>query len=402
MSRVLPFALALTIVFSQISRADWPQFRGPQSSGVAADTQLPTEWNEDQNVDWRIELPGRGPSSPIVVSGRVYLTATTGVKHDRLHVLCYDAESGERQWERQFWATGRTATHGSISGAAPTPASDGQRIFAFYSSNDLICLDLDGNLQWFRGLSYDYPKSGNDIGMASSPAVVDGVVVVQVESQGESFGAGIDAETGENLWRIERSRKSNWSSPTVLPGRGGRQNAVLLQSRDRLTAHDPKTGEQLWQMEEECGGTPSSIFTGNLLLTPMNGLTALRFSDESNSPEILWESNRLRPGAPSPIVYEDRVYTISGAILKCGDANTGDTVWQLRLKGNHWATPVIANDHLYSVNYDGQLHVVRLDKTAGEIVGLAEFEQPIHATPAISGNALYLRCDKYLWKISKS
>jgi outer membrane protein assembly factor BamB len=158
----------------------------------------------------------------------------------------------------------------------------------------------------------------------------------------------------------------------------------------------------LWKIDEDCAAMSSSVSAGNLLLTPMNGLTAFRFSDESDSPEILWDSNRLRPGTPSPILRDGRVYTVSGAILKCGDAMTGDTLWQLRLQGTHWATPVIAGGYLYSVNFDGLLQVVRLGDEEGEVVGTAELDQPIHASPAVSGDAMYLRSDKYLWKISKT
>ena len=105
---------------------------------MAVDAELPVQWNNGANVTWQVDLPGRGVSGPIVVGDRVLLTATTGFLEDRLHVLCYDVSTGAKLWERRFWATGRTATHDSITGAAPTPASDGRFVYAFYSSNDLI------------------------------------------------------------------------------------------------------------------------------------------------------------------------------------------------------------------------------------------------------------------------
>jgi outer membrane protein assembly factor BamB len=399
--RQRPFYGALLACLLLAAGADWPQFRGPDSGSVSEGSRLPTTWNDDLNIAWRIELPGRGPSSPIVVGDRIFVTATTGVRHDRLLVLCYDTESGRALWERQFWATGRTATHDSITGAAPTPASDGQRIFAFFSSNDLICLDLDGNLGWYRGLSHDYPQSGSDVGMASSPAVVQGTVVVQVESQGDSFAAGIDVDTGENLWRIARKSRANWASPVILPGRGARRTAVLLQSPDGLTAHEPRTGQQLWTLESGCASTSSSVFRDNLLLAPMNGLTALRLNDASDAPEILWDSRRMSPGSPSPIIHEDRVYTLNGAIVKCGDLATGELIWQVRLEGTHWATPVIAGGLMVCVNYDGQANVIRLDREEGQVVGQASFGEPIHASPAVSNNTMYVRSDRYLWKIAR-
>lgn len=398
MLRIQPHHLIL-IALLVVAGADWPRFRGPASRSVSADGRLPAAWNEDTNVAWRTELPGRGPSSPIIVNDRIYLTATTGVRQDRLLVLCYDAQTGARRWQRQFWATGRTATHESITGAAPTPASDGERIFAFFSSNDLICLDLDGQLQWFRGLSHEYPQSGSDVGMASSPVIVDGAVVVQIESQGDSFAAGIDAQTGENLWRVARASRANWSSPIELPGQTARRTAVLLQSPGGLTALEARTGQPLWTLDSGCASMSSPVYHEGLLLAPMNGLTALRMRDDAAPPEILWDSRRMSPGSPSPIIHEDRVYTLSGAILKCGDLATGELIWQLRLGGNHWATPVIAGDRMVCINYDGQANIVRLDREEGQVIGEASLGQPIHASPAMSGDALYVRSDRYLWKI---
>jgi outer membrane protein assembly factor BamB len=133
----------------------------------------------------------------------------------------------------------------------------------------------------------------------------------------------------------------------------------------------------------------------------MNGLTAVRFNDASDAPEILWDSRTMSPGSPSPIVYDGRVYTVSGAIVKCGDLATGDVIWKLRLDGRHWGTPVIAGGHMYCINYDGKAHVIRLDKEDGEVVGEASFGPHIHASPAVSKDALYVRSDKYLWKISQ-
>lgn len=392
--------LALIGLTCSLCGADWAQFRGPDASSVAADAKLPITWGEGKNIAWRINLSGRGPSSPIVVRDRVFITSTSGFRNTRLHVFCYDTASGDKLWERQFWATGRTATHNSISVAAPTSASDGKHVYAFYSSNDLICLDLDGNLRWFRGLAHDYPKAGNDVGMACSPLVVDGVVVVQVENQNDAFAVGVDAATGENCWRVERTKVAGWSSPIALPGNGARKPAVLLQSRDCMTAHDPQSGEELWRWAAECASTPSSVFADGILYAPTGGLTALRLSNESNSPEVLWDALRMRPGASSLIVCDGRVYALSGAILKCADAATGELQWQLRLKGRHWATPVVAGGHMYCVNYDGVAHVVKLGGEKGEIVGESSFGELIHASPAIAGNAMYVRCDKYLWKIA--
>ncbi len=183
----LPIVLIVATWLQSARAGDWRQFRGNDCNGVAETTNLPTHWSETENVAWKAEVPGKGPSSPIVVAGHVIVTSSSGAKQDRLHVLSFSTSSGKLEWERQFWATGRTMCQLMTAVAAPTPASDGQRIFALFSSSDLVCLDLKGNLLWYRGLQLEHPAAGNDVGMASSPIVIGETVIVQVESQGDCF-----------------------------------------------------------------------------------------------------------------------------------------------------------------------------------------------------------------------
>lgn len=395
--------LAVLAAVPLLLGADWLQFRGTDNTGVAADARPPVKFSPTDNVAWKAPLPGRGVCGPIVIGDRVVVTASSGsVKEDKLHVLCFDANSGKQLWHRQFWATGRSYHHPTSSNAAPTPASDGQRIFAFYSSNDLVCLDLDGNLLWYRGLAYDWPKAGNDVGMSSSPLVVGDTVVVQIENQGDSFAAGIDTATGETRWRVTRPAAANWVSPAALRRTDGK-NAVLLQSADGLTAYDAKSGEQLWKYDVACAGIPSTTTAGDRIYLPANGLTVLEAKADSTSPTLAWDSNRLAPGNACPVIDGERIYLLSRAgVLVCGDAKTGDLIWQERLQGTFWATPVLANGHAYCINQDGQCLIVKLGADKGEIVHTAELGEGFLGTPAIAGDALYLRGDKHLWKIAET
>lgn len=381
--------------------ADWLQFRGTDNRSVAASEPVPATWDEQENVAWKAALPGEGVSSPIVVGNRVVVTASSGPNQDRLHVLCFDVESGKQLWHRQFWATGRTLHHPTSSVAANSPASDGERIFAFFSTNDLIALDLEGNLLWLRGLTADYPKAGNDVGMASSPVVVDSTVIVQVENQGDSFVAGIDAATGENLWKQPRPEAANWASPTVLTANNGGQDLVLLQCGTDLAAVEPKTGQTVWKFDYACSSIPSTTVDGNEVYVPANGLTALSLPAGGGDPTMLWESNKLSVGSASPVVHDGKIYIVKRAgVLSCGDTEAGDVLWQLRLKGTFWATPVLADGHLFLINQDGLAQIVSVDGEEGEVVSEYDFGEPVLGSPAVADGAIYFRGESNLWKMA--
>lgn len=380
--------------------ADWPGFRGLGGNSVAPDAQPPVEITQGQ-VAWKTELPGRGPSSPIVVDGDVFVTCSGGVKQDRMYVIRIDGDSGKEVWRRQMWATGRTASHPSSANAAPTPVSDGEAIYAFYSSNDLACYELDGTLRWYRGLAYDYPKAGNDIGMASSPVIVGDVVIVQVENQGDSFAAGIDRKTGKTVWRIARDPVASWSSPVALTGVGDSQpTAVLLQSPSGLTAVEAATGSVLWSLEQDCDGISSAIAQpGRVYFASSGGVAAL---DTTNrEPASLWSANRLRPGAASAVLDGNLIYAVNRAgVLSCASAADGKSVWQQRLKGSFWGTPAVAAGHMYLVSQEGDLQVVRLAEEMAEVVSEFSLGETVQGSPAIAGDAVYVRSDTHLWKFA--
>lgn len=399
---VTAFAI-LGSLCSVVAAGDWLQFRGTDNRSVAAAEPVPAEWDDEKNVAWKVGLPGDGVSSPIVVDNRVVVTASSGPNQDRLHVLCFDVENGQLLWHRQFWATGRTLHHPTSSVAANSPASDGERIFAFFSTNDLIALDLDGNLLWLRGLTSDYPKAGNDVGMASSPVVVDSTVIVQVENQGDSFAAGIDAETGVNRWKIPRNESENWASPTVLSTGNGGQDLVLLQSGTELVAIEPRTGSTVWKFESACGTIPSAAVDGNEVYVPSEGLTALSLPAEGGDPTRLWQSNKLSAGSASPVVHDGKVYIVKRAgVLSCGEAESGDVLWQLRLKGTFWATPVLADGHLFLINQEGVAQIVSVDGEEGKLVSQYDFGEQVLSSPAVADGAIYFRGESNLWKIAEN
>jgi outer membrane protein assembly factor BamB len=403
MNAMIQVAFSLSVALAVVSvgaGSQWRHFRGTDNQSVSLEENLPKSFDDGRNVAWKVALPGRGPSSPIVVDNKVAVTCSTGVRQDRLHVLVFDTRSGELIWQRQLWATGHTQCNSFSAVADNTPASDGRRIFVFYSSNDLACFDLQGNLNWFRGLAYERPGARNDVGMASSPLVACETVIVQVENQGDSFALGLDAATGETRWRLQREQGATWTSPTVMRGKTPDADIVLLQSRSRLTAHRPRTGEQLWEFPTSCHTIASVTTWGDVAYLPANGLGALKYDSATGRVKLLWHAPRLRSGNSSPVVFENRAYVLKPpGIVVCGDTKDGTVLWQLRLKGPFWSTPLVADGHLVAVNHGGLVQTVRLGEK-GELVGTSQIEEGILASPAVAGGAIYFRSDAQLWKVS--
>ncbi|MCP4173115.1 MAG: PQQ-binding-like beta-propeller repeat protein [Fuerstiella sp.] len=390
-----------TFFLSPAHSGDWRQFRGNAANSIAQGENLPTELSGG-SIAWKVELPGRGLSGPIAVGQQILLTASSGYSQDRLHILSIDAETGETQWERQFEATGRTGCHPKMCIATPTPASDGERIFAFYSSSDLICTDLAGNLQWYRGFGAEYRNASNSLGMSSSPIVIGSTVIIQAESEAEAFAAGVDTLTGETKWKIDRPRKANWTSPTILPATNGKPALALLQSSAGLSAVDPETGDVVWTFDNGASTIPSSLVVDGTVVIPSNGLTSVRPSADGTKIESIWNSSNLGPSTPSPVVINGLTITVNSAgALSAGDVTTGERLWQLRLKGKFSSTPLASNGHLFFFNETGYAFVVRPEREKGEIVSELDLAETILCSPAASDNALYVRSDGHLWKFAE-
>ncbi len=397
--KLLPL-ISLCVALATTHAADWRQFRGPNGSGLAAEANLPAKLDAQQHLAWRVELPGRGHSSPIVVGDKVFVTCASGPKGGRLHVICFDAATGARRWERQFWSTGRTTTHEKISNAAPTPASDGQRLFALFSSNDLFCLDLDGNLLWLRGLMRDYPNASNALGLSASPVVADGLLIAQIETDSDAFVIGLDAVTGLNRWKSERPRHSNWTSPLPLPGPNGKTR-VALQSSAGVQVIEAESGREIWNYREGAKSIPSGVVHDGVVYIHSNGVTALDATPAVSAPKELWRSAPLRAGTPSPVVLGDRLYILNdGGILSCAETAGGQRLWQLRLKGPFSASPVATAKNIYTVNEKGLLQVIDPSRPEGEVVSELDLGETVIGTPSIADHALYLRSDQHLWKIA--
>ena len=393
--------IGLVVLSGRVLAGDWTGFRGPFGNGISDEVGLPVKLDIKKHIAWKIDLPGKGLSSPLVVGNRVFLTASGGTRQDRLQILCLSSIDGSLIWKRQFWAMGSTMCHSKTSIAAPTPVTDGVSLFAIFSSNDLFCFDLDGKLKWLRGLTVDYPNARNSLGMASSLVLANGVLVAQVENDSESFVVGLDKGTGGNIWKINRPKSANWTTATVHKSKSGKER-VFLQSGQGIHAIDPNSGKIIWHYSDGASTIPSSALLGNMLYVPSQGLTALELSKDGKSFEQKWRSSRLRPGTASPLAYRNHIYSLNNAgVLACADIDSGKRLWQLRLDGPFGGSPVVADNHLYVFSEEGLAQVVDLTAPEGAISGKMDLGEMIQCSPALANGALYVRSNLRIWKIAK-
>jgi outer membrane protein assembly factor BamB len=401
MFRTLTIGL-VTLTSSAALAADWPQFRGSDSTAIARGVTLPARIGP-AGADWKVSLPGRGLSGPIVVGDRVFLSSSSGYKQGQLHVLGFSAQSGEKLWQRTFWATGPALCHPKTCMAAPTPASDGRHIVALFATNDVACLDLDGNLEWVRSLYEENPGATDCRGLASSPLIVAGTAIVQMDNQNNSFAVGIDVATGKNRWHMKRPRDISWTTPILLPGQSPGAELVLLQGATALFACDPVTGREAWRLKRDLHPIASSVLAGDILYVPgAAGLAAFQLQPFPAPPKLLWEKTKLNPDVASPLAMDGRLYVLKGSILVSADAKTGEVQGQLRLKGPFSSSMVSAGGLLYCFNEEGLAQVVKPDAKDGTVLDSSDFKEKILCTPAIARGALFVRSDEHLWKIGKS
>ncbi len=383
--------------------SNWLAFRGDGGRGEASESTPPIDFDvpSGKNVAWKTPTTGRGIGGPVVVNDLVIVTGCDGEDQRDIHIEAFDRETGTRRWLRSLRSTGRPFTHPTSANASPTPVSDGERVFALFSSCDLICLDLQGRLLWARGLAIDHPKTGNDISMSSSPAIIDGVVCVQLANQGDSFASGIDATTGKTLWSIDIPRDSNWASPQPMV-LGDGTPAFAMQDSAALSILKASTGEVLHRFDMNCDSTSSATFAPPLVIIPAAETTALRI--DSTGVEVAWRNNRLRPQSCSPVVHGERVYMGKGSVLVSGNLGDGEVVWQQRLPGisKVWASPLYTASGIFVFDSGGQVVVVRDNGDNAEVIGEPKIGESILATPAVVGDSLYLRTDYAVIRIAQA
>ncbi len=392
MKRIVPVFLLTGLLASLAFAEEWTGFRGTAGRAVSNEVGLPTKWGKDEGLRWKAALPGRGLSNPVIAGGRIYLTACSGYRERRLHVLCLDEATGKQLWERTFTATGNTACHPFTNMAAPTPVTDGEAVYALFATGDLMAVERDGTLRWYRSLVGDYSGITNQVGMAASLALAGDVLCLPMDNAGDSFIAGLDKRTGKNLWKKSRAQDINWVTPLVVDA-----GTVVFQNAAEATAVDPKTGKERWSVKGELMQIPSPTAGGGVVFLAGKLIKAVRPRQDGSEPEVVWEAGAVTSSYPSPVYHRGHVYGLTSAAAVCLSAADGTEVWRQRVDGPFAGSPVIADGKLYAVNEKGRTCVVDISGEKPKLLARNDLEDTILATPAVANGAIYLRSDKYLY-----
>lgn len=410
----------------------WAQWRGPLDTGVAPRADPPVEWSESRNIRWKIPLPGEGHSSPVVWGDRIYLTAAiphgqpvapaTGVRpgaHDNILkvrpmkfvVLAVDRATGKIIWQTTVRdSIPHESRHDTGSYASASPITDGKRIYAFFGSNGLYALNLEGKVIWSRDLGDMHTKHGH--GEGASPALHGDSLVVNWDHEGPSFITSFDTSTGEQRWSQKRDEPTSWSSPHVLTHTDPLQ--VVVSAANRIRSYNLATGKLLW----ECGGLSHNVVAGPvsqkglvicgssyekqaILGIRLDGATG----DLTGTGNIAWIKRRDTPYVPSLLLYDGLVYYHRHyqGTLTCRQATTGKSLYErARLTGidNVYASPVAAAGRIYITSLDGQTLVFTSGNNP-EALSLNQLDDRFSASAALVDDEIIMRGSKSLYCIAQ-
>lgn len=381
--------------YPQLSaRTDWPWWRGPVSNGVVVDgPSLPVRFGPAENVVWRAPVPGRGHSSPIVVGDRVFLTTADEAQQTQ-SVLAFGRADGASLWTTVVSRGGfANRIHAKNTHASPTVASDGRRLFVTFFHHDTVqatALDLEGNIVWqqtagpFRPRRYEY-------GYAPSPILYRGTVIVAAEYDGPSYITALDCASGDSVWRTPRRENISYSTPVVAHVAG--RDQLLLSGADRVSSYDPANGRELWSVPGTTAATCGTIVWDKDLVFASGGFpgsetVAVR---GDGSGEVVWR-NSQKCYEQSMLAHHGHVYALTDAgVLYCWRSADGREMWRQRLAGPVSASGVLAGGHVYWSNERGTFYVFRPNPDRFELAGENQLGDESFASPAVSGDQLFLR-----------
>ena len=422
----------------------WPSFRGPQASGVTDGMNLPERWHgtTGENILWRTPVPGLAHSSPVVWGNRVFVTTAVSsnpnatfrpglygdgdASEDRsshrwmLHAL--DRASGQVLWERvAHEGTPLERRHIKSTYASSTPATDGRVVVAWFGSQGVHAYDVDGSFRWRVDIgcvdmgAYDIPTY--EWGPASSPVIWNGLVILQVDTQADSFLLALNVDTGETVWKTDREELPSWGTPTVAGTPAGPQ--LVTNASNFIRGYDPATGRELWRLGGSSKITaPTPVFADGLFIVasgraPERPLFAVRPSARgdvtlpsgtTSSDAVAWSRTGRGSYMPTPLAYRGLLYVLNNnGVFDAYDLRTGDEVYRQRLEGvgnGFSASPVAADGRIYLSNEDGDIIVVEAGREFRQIAVNAMGEL-LMATPALSDGVMYVRTARTLLAVGR-
>lgn len=391
----------------------WPHWRGPAHNGVAT-AAVPLTWTDTQNVRWKVPIAGRGFSTPVIWGDRIFLTtaipAEAGSEH-RLEVMALNRQTGAIVWQR----TAATVTphegyhrlYGSY--ASHAPATDGQRLYAFFGSRGLFVYDLDGKLLWQKDPGIKMIMRLG-FGEGTGAVVHDGRVYLQYDHQEPGAVVALNAADGKELWRAPRRENSSWSTPLVVHHEG--RNQLVVTADTKVKAYDVDTGKVIWEVAGlGMNPIPQPLQFGNTVLV-MSGyrdprLMAIklgRTGDLTGTDAVAWESTRGTSYTGTPALHDGRLYIFSdNGLLSAFDAATGKAHYvQARLPKAYSvkASPLVINDRVYLATEEGDVVVVKTGDQVEVLATNSMTDQSFIASPIAVGSELYLRSRTHLFRVS--
>jgi outer membrane protein assembly factor BamB len=424
----------------------WPGFRGPGASGVADGQKLPETWDgvSGTNVRWKVAIPGLAHSSPIVWNDRVYVTSaissTPGAtfkpglygagtaSEDRTPqkwiVLAIDAKTGRTVWQQTAYeGVPREKRHIKATYANATPFTDGRYVIAFFGSHGLYAYDMNGRLAWKKDLgvldvgAYDLPEY--EWGTASSPIIYKDLVIVQCDTQKESFVMAMDIRTGKTVWKTARQELPSWGTPTVFVPKNGAAPELVTNASNFIRGYDPQTGAERWRLGGSSKITaPTPIFVDDVVIVasgraPERPIFAIRPgatgditppADAPSNQHVLWRKTGRGSYMPTPLAYRSVLYVLSNAgLFDAYNVANGDEIYRQRVEhggSGFSASPVASDERIYLSSEDGDMFVLRAG-TNFQLLARNRMGEPLMATPAIAGGRMYVRGEKHLFAIGR-
>ena len=398
-----------------VSAENWPQFRGPTAQGLSTERNLPLTWSATENVAWKTELPGEAWSSPVIWGDRVFVTTATDAG-ESCRVLSLDRKSGKILWDKEVFKQVQRRKQARNTFATPTPATDGERVYAAFNDGSFVALNFAGDVVW---TNRDYTFFGEH-GLGSSPILHDGLLIMARDgsSDGEDKKLGwqqawdqarviaLEAKTGTERWKTGRGLSRISHGVPCIWEHGG-QAQVVTEAGDVVQGFDVKTGERLWSSEVIGEGKVPSAVLGDGLVFTSGGwggketIKAFKLGGSGDLKEanLVWEQKKGMPKVPSMIYVKPHLFAISdGGVATCMKADTGEIVWQERVGGNFAASPVAAAGRIYFVGDNGETTVIEAGPEF-KVLAKNPLGERVQASPAISQGHIFIRTEKNLFCI---